>query len=364
MEENYILEKEYIQWVSELKQRVSQMQLKAAISVNEEMIRLYWSIGEDIINRKAEAVWGKNFYKRMSHDLSHIFPGMKGFSVRNLQYMAQMYSTFSRIESFTPQVVAKLQTGAKKELTPQAVAQIIKDSVCRIPWGHIRYILDKRWDLEESFFYVQKILSNGWSRAVLLNMIDTKLYESQGKSINNFQRTLPDTQSDYAQEILKDPYNFDFLMLREDYKERELQKALEENISRFLLELGNGFAFVGRQVKLEVNGDEYFCDLLFYHIKLRRYVVIELKVVKFEPEFVSKLNFYCSAVNHLIKEDGDNDTIGLLICKEKNDIVAQWTVEKSHEPISISEYELKNLIPTEQNILPSEEDIREKLENP
>lgn len=362
MANNIVLEKEYIQWLTDLKRKVGQMQLKAAISVNEEMIRLYWFIGEDIIKRKANVVWGSGLYKRMSHDLSTSFPNMRGFSVRNLQYMVQMYSTFSQIDTFTPQLVAKLQLASQMSITPQTVAQIIKDSVCRIPWGHIRYILDKKWNLEKSFFYVQKILENGWSRAVLLNMIDTKLYESQGKSINNFQQTLPDVHSDYAKEILKDPYNFDFLALHEDYKERELQTALEENISRFLLELGNGFAFVGRQVRLEVNGDEYFCDLLFYHIKLRRYIVIELKVVKFEPEFVSKLNFYCSAVNHLIKEEEDNETIGLLICKEKNDLVAQWTVEKSHEPISISKYELKNLIPIDKNILPSEDDIREKLE--
>ena len=180
---------------------------------------------------------------------------------------------------------------------------------------------------------------------MLLNMMDTRLYETQGKAINNFTAVMPAPESDYARQITKDPYNFDFLTLREDYKERELQKALEDNIVRFLIELGKGFAFVGRQIKLEVNGDEYYCDLLFYHIPLKRYVVVELKTVKFEPEFISKVNFYCNAVNHLIKGQDDNETIGLLICKEKNDLVAQWTIENAPMPIAISKYNLNNIIP-------------------
>ena len=198
-------------------------------------------------------------------------------------------------------------------------------------------------------FYVHKTIENGWSRAVLLNMLDTKLYESYGKSINNFETTLPSVQSDLAKEIIKDPYNFDFLTLSEEYKELELQEALEQNIYKYLMELGKGFAFVGRQVRLEVNGDEYFCDQLFYHTRLHCYIVVELKITKFEPEFVSKLNFYCNAVNHLIKSDDDKETIGLLICTEKNELVAQWTVAKSREPLAITEYELTNLIPIQNS---------------
>lgn len=195
---------------------------------------------------------------------------------------------------------------------------------------------------------------------MLVNMMDTKLFETRGNTVNNFSLTLPDTESGCAKEILKDQYKFDFLTMHEDYEERELHNELEKNLIRFLLELGNGFAFVGSHVPFVVNGDEYECDLLFYHLKLRRYIVVELKVVKFEPEFVSKLNFYCNAVNHLIKTDVDKETIGLLICKEKNDVVAQWTVENSREPVGISTYTLKNILPSEKQIA---EKLTAKTEN-
>lgn len=335
---------EYTQWVVELKQRIKNAQIKAAVQVNRELINLYWSIGHDIVERKAEETFEGNFYKHLSNDLQQLFPEVKGFSERNIYYMRSMYVLFSPLENELPQAVAVGESEPSK--LPQVVARgTVKEMVCQIPWGHIRYIIDKHASPQEAFFYVRKTLENGWSRAMLLNMMDTKLYEAQGRAINNFSSVLPSSESDYARQITKDPYNFDFLTLSEDYKERELQKALEENIARFLMELGNGFAFVGRQVKLEVNGDEFFCDLLFYHIPLKRYVVVELKTVKFEPEFISKVNFYCNAVNHLLKKHDDNDTIGLLICKEKNDVVAQWTVENAPVPIAISKYLLKNIIP-------------------
>lgn len=347
-------DKEYTQWVVELKQRIKNAQIKAAVQVNRELINLYWSIGHDIVERKIEETFVGDFYNRLSSDLQSIFPDVKGFSRRNLIYMRSMYMLFSPIQDEVPQLVALNKSDFFE--VPQPVAHgTIKDMVCQIPWGHIRYIIDKHTSPQEAIFYVQKTLENGWSRAMLLNMMDTKLYEAQGKAINNFSSVLPSSESDYARQITKDPYNFDFLTLSEDYKERELQKALEENIARFLMELGNGFAFVGRQVRLEVNGDEFFCDLLFYHIHLKRYVVVELKTVKFEPEFISKVNFYCNAVNHLLKRPDDNDTIGLLICKEKNDVVAQWTVENAPVPIAISKYILNNIIPAEPRGLVSGE---------
>lgn len=333
-------DKEYAQWIAELKHRIKNAQIKAAVKVNRELINLYWSIGKDIVEKKAEDTLGGNFYKRISGDLQAEFPDMKGFSERNIFYMRSMFLLFSPLETELPQLVA-----VNKEV-PQPVAVNVKETVCLIPWGHIRHIIDKHLSPEEAFFYVQKTLENGWSRAVLMNMMDTRLYEAKGKAISNFSTVLPSPESDYAQQITKDPYNFDFLMLNENYKELELQKALEQNITRFLLELGNGFAFVGRQVRLEVNGDEFFCDLLFYHIPLKRYVVVELKTVKFEPGFISKVNFYCNAVNHLLKKNDDNETIGLLICKEKNDVVAQWTVENAPVPIAISKYTLQNVIPS------------------
>ena len=339
---------EYKQWIAQLKTRIKSAQIKAAVRVNTDLINLSWSIGQDLVEKKAEDVFGGNFYKQISRDLQAEFPNVKGFSERNIYYMRAMYVLFSPLKNELPQVVAKTSDGELPQVVavnqvPQPVALDVRDMVCRIPWGHIRYIIDKHISPEESFFYVRKTLENGWSRAMLLNMMDTGLYESQGKAVSNFSLTLPKAESDYAQEITKDPYNFDFLMLRENYQERELQHALEENVSRLLLELGNGFAYVGRQVKLTVDGDEYYCDMLFYHIPSKRYVVVELKTVKFEPEFVSKVNFYCNAVNHLIKGDDDNDTIGLLICKEKNDLVAKWTVENAPMPIAISKYVLNGL---------------------
>ncbi len=345
------IDNEYKQWVADLKRRVKGAQVKAALRVNNEMIRLYWSIGADIVQKRAENRWGDRFFEILNKDLQSEFPDVKGFSVRNLQYMKQMYSVFGD---------GNIIQSSDGSIAPQLVAQIL-DNLCHIPWGHIRTILDKRLPFDKSVFYVCKTMENGWSRGMLLNMIDTKLFESQGKAITNFTQTLPPVQSDCAKEVLKDPYNLDFLTLREDYQERDLQRALENNISRFLLELGKGFSFVGRQVNFTVAGDEYYCDLLFYHIRLKRYIVVELKTVKFEPEFVSKLNFYCNAVNHQLKGEDDLDTIGLLICKEKNDIVVQWTLENLPIPIGVSKYELTNLIPVAKDLIPSDEEIEQQV---
>lgn len=341
---------DYIVWVGELGKRYRQSQVKAAVRVNEELILFYLGLGRDIVERNMENTYGSGFYASLSRDLQQQLPNATGLSANNLRYAKHCYTIYNKVIKNLPQLVEDFS----REKLPQLVgnfnnvsAQLVAD-LCRIPWGHHRVIIDKvKGNADEALFYVHKTLENGWSRAMLLNMMDTKLYEAQGKAINNFSAVLPSPESDYARQITKDPYNFDFLTLGEDYKERELQKALENNIARFLLELGNGFAFVGRQVRLEVNGDEFFCDLLFYHIHLKRYVVVELKTVKFEPEFISKVNFYCNAVNHLLKKEDDNDTIGLLICKEKNDVVAQWTVENAPVPIAISKYILNNIIPTE-----------------
>lgn len=352
---------DYIEWIGELGKRYRQSQFKAAVKVNEELILFYLGLGRDIVERNMENTYGSGFYASLSRDLQKQLPNATGLSETNIRYAKRCYSLYNKIVENLPQVVADFSNEKHlqsvgtlnnvKETQPVTllddnVSTHIMTDLCRIPWGHHRAIYDKvKGNADEALFYVRKTLENGWSRAMLLNMMDTKLYESQGESINNFSTVLPSPESDYARQITKDPYNFNFLTLGEDYRERELQKALEENIARFLMELGNGFAFVGRQVRLEVNGDEFFCDLLFYHIHLKRYVVVELKTVKFEPEFISKVNFYCNAVNHLMKREDDNDTIGLLICKEKNDVVAQWTVENAPVPIAISKYILNNIIP-------------------
>lgn len=347
--DNLLNNEEYVEWLQQLVQKFRNSQIKASLKVNDVLLRYYWNLGKDIAEKKAESRWGEGFFKRLSYDLRKKLPDVKGFSVTNLTYIKYFYTAYNQCFTIYPQLGDKLET-----------------AIYSIPWGHHKILLDNfKQAPEKLVFFVQKVLENGWSRALLENFVKTDLYERSGKAITNFKTTLPDPDSSIAQNVLKDPYNFDFLTLTEDYKEQDLQKALEQNIYRFLLELGNGFAFVGRQVRLEVNGDEFFCDLLFYHIKLKRYVVCELKTVKFQPEFISKLNFYCTAVNHLIKGNDDNDTIGLLICKEKNDLVAQWTVEKNQrQPLGISSYELTKLYPKEiSQTLPSIEDIEKELKD-
>ena len=333
-------DKKYTQWIDSLSQRIKHSHIRAAVGVNRELIMLYWSIGKDIVEMQEGGKYGDALIYRMSEDLQREFPSTKGYSYRNLHYMKSMYLTFSQVHINLPQPVAE----SVDTNLPQAVAESALNYVSLVPWGHIRYLLDKRYSPEKAFFYITQIVEYGWSRNMLLNMMSTDLYEVKGSSVNNFSQTLPPVESDYAREIIKDPYHFDFLGLSEGYKERDLQLGLEENISRFLLELGEGFAYVGRQVKLDINGDEYYCDLLFYHLKMRRYVVVELKTGKFEPEYVSKLNLYCTAIDHMYKSDIDGDTIGLLICKEKNDLVAQWTVEKNQQPVAITRYELDKIL--------------------
>lgn len=331
---------EYKQLINSLLQRIKQTRMQTAIGVNSQLIKLYWSIGRDIVKMQENNTYGDALIYQLSEDLQREFPDVKGFSYRNLHYMKNMYLTFNQLDASLPQPVAESSEGN----LPQPVAESALDYVALVPWGHIRYLLDKRYTSEKAFFYITQIIEHGWSRNMLLNVLSTDLYESKGVSVNNFVQTLPPVESDYAQEIIKDPYHFDFLSLTAEYKEKDLQHELESNISRFLIELGDGFAYVGRQVKLDINGDEYYCDLLFYHLRLRRYIVVELKTGKFEPEFVSKLNLYCTAVDHIFKTDIDGDTIGLLICKEKNDLVAQWTVEKSQQPIAITRYELDKIL--------------------
>lgn len=352
---------EYQTWIIELKQRIRQTQIKAAIKVNAEMLRLYWSIGEDIINKKAESVWGDGVITQLSDDLRYTFPDMQGFSPRNLRYMKQFYLFYNYGTTKWQQLAAKIdkdsQTGKRQQLAAK-----FDEIIFSIPWGHQLYILDKIKDVKEALFYIHKAVENGWSRNVLLNMMETGLYEAQGKSITNFNRLLPEPQSELAQQALKDPYNFDFLTMREGYIERELEDALTDNITKFLLELGNGFAYVGRQVRIVVGEKELFMDLLFYNLKLRNYFVVELKSGEFKPEYISKLGLYVNAVNHQMKHPSDNKTIGLLICKTKDEVMARYTLETSNEPIGISEYQLTKLIPDNfKSSLPSIEDIENEL---
>jgi predicted nuclease of restriction endonuclease-like (RecB) superfamily len=336
---NLVKTPEYRTFIQAIKQRIQSSQIKAAIAVNQELLRLYWDLAAQIVEKQREAAWGDGFLAQISQDLKAEFPDMKGFSVRNLEGMRQWYRFWSDDSAIALQVVAQ------------------------IPWGHNLTIVAKIKNPDEAMFYVQKTIQNNWSRSVLTHQIEAGLYQREGKAISNFEATLPAPQSDLARQTLKDPYNFDFLMLREKHDEQELENALIENITRFLLELGAGFSYLGRQYRLEVGGDEFFMDLLFYHVRLHCYVVIELKTVKFKPEFAGKLNFYISAVDGILKTEQDSPTIGLLICKSKNDTVVEYALRDVNKPIGVSEYMIAQQLPEEfRSSLPSIEAIEAELD--
>ncbi len=362
--------RDFKSWVSQLKQDIRSAQIKAAIKVNTELLRLYWRMGADICEKQKSASWGDGWLKELSRELMTEFPDMKGFSHRNLQYIRQWYLFYNQEYTIVQQVVAQLedvnvqQPVAKldNDMRQQPVAQISEDVFFSVPWGHHLYIISQCKDVSRAVFYLKKTVENGWSRAVLLNYLDTNLYERQGKAVNNFNRLLANPQSELAAQTLKDPYNFDFLTLDGEYRERELEHALTHNVTRFLLELGTGFAFVGSQVPLQVGEDTVYPDLLFYHLELRCYVVVELKVTKFKGEHLGQLGVYVSAVNHIKKKPTDNPTIGLLICKTKNNVMAQYALESTNQPIGISEYQLSKLMPEHiQSQLPTIEDIEATL---
>ena len=362
--------RDFKSWVSQLKQDIRSAQIKAAIKVNTELLRLYWRMGADICEKQKSASWGDGWLKELSRELMTEFPDMKGFSHRNLQYIRQWYLFYNQENTIVQQVVAQLedvnvqQPVAKldDDMRQQPVAQISEDVFFSVPWGHHLYIISQCKDVSRAVFYLKKTVENGWSRAVLLNYLDANLYERQGKAVNNFNRLLANPQSELAAQTLKDPYNFDFLTLDGEYRERELEHALTHNVTRFLLELGTGFAFVGSQVPLQVGEDTVYPDLLFYHLELRCYVVVELKVTKFKGEHLGQLGVYVSAVNHINKKPTDNPTIGLLICKTKNNVMAQYALESTNQPIGISEYQLSKLMPEHiQSQLPTIEDIEATL---
>lgn len=338
MSENIIKTDDYKAFIHDIKQRVQSAQIKAAVTVNQALLQLYWDLAERIVEKQQATAWGDGFLLQMSRDLQAEFPDMKGFSKRNLELIRQWYRFWSEQPAIAKQLVAQ------------------------IPWGHNLVIISKIKNIEEAAFYVQKTMQNNWSRVVLTHQIENNLYQRQGKAISNFQATLPALQSDLAIETLKDPYLFDFLSLTEKYNEKELETALVDHVTRFLLELGAGFSYLGRQYKLEVSGDEFFIDLLFYHVKLHCYVVVELKTVKFKPEFAGQLNFYVSAVDGVLKSESDNATIGILICKSKNDTVVEYALKDIHKPIGVSEYVITQNLPDEfKSSLPSIAEIEAEL---
>ena len=311
---------DYVQWLADIKNRVLTARHKAVLAVNAELVSLYWHIGRDILQRQAAQGWGSKVIDRLGRDLREAFPEMKGFSRANLMYMRAFAEAWTDFE-------------------------IVQQTVGQLPWGHNVLLLNRIKEQEARLFYVQKAIAENWSRTTLEVHIKNRLHERQGKAVTNFAVRLPAPTSALAQETLKDPYLFDFLSLGEDAQEREIENALMQHITRFLLELGNGFAFVGRQYRLEVNGDEFFIDLLFYHTRLKCYVVVELKATAFKPEHAGQLNFYLAAVDAQIKAPDDHPTIGLLLCKTQNRLVAEYALSGIDKPIGIAEYELVRALP-------------------
>lgn len=350
------IDKDYKQWISEIRGRYRQSQIKAAVKVNSEMLQFYWSLGYDIVERKMENTYGSGFFNRLSADLQRELPDTKGFSPTNIKYFKYFYELYSPLLENRPQ--------AADDFNSQIFPQLAEELFC-IPWDHHRRIIDRcKGNPQKALFFVQKTKENNWSRAVLLNFLDTDLYEREGKAITNFKVVLPAPNSDLAQQMTKDPYCFDFLTLSQKYSEKELKDALMDNIQKFLLELGNGFAFVGREVRIEVGGTEKFIDMLFYNIKLHCYVVLEVKVEKFDFSNVGQLGGYIVAVNHQLKSVNDNPTIGLLVCKYKDNVEAQYALESTTQPIGVSAYQLSKLLPEQfKSSLPSIEELENVLEN-
>lgn len=365
-----ILDKDYKQWLKELSSRYRRSQIKAAVKVNEEMLRFYWELGRDIVERNVENKYGQHFYASLSHDLKEAIPDATCFSVTNLKYMKYFFSLYNPLmqsllesEKNRPQVVDDFGKPLPDTNRPQVVDRLTTD-LFSIPWGHHRFIIDKcRDNIDKAVFFVHQTIINGWSRNMLLNFLDSDLYERQGKALTNFNKTLPAETSDLAQELTKDPYDFAFTGITDRYNERLLKDKLLNNITQFLVELGTGFAYVGKEYRLQVGEREQFIDLLFYNLNLSCYVVIEVKIGKFEFADAGQLGGYVVSCNHILRKEGrDNPTIGLLICKEKDRIQAQYALESSSQPIAISEYDLEQFYPEKiEGIIPTIEEIESKL---
>lgn len=351
MKHNLLSGKEYKAWLSEIKSKVRNAQLKAAVRVNTALLTFYWELGADIVAKQAKAKWGDALLATLSKDLIAEFPEMKGFSLSNLKYIKQWYQFYASENAISQQAVG-------------LIGQQLAVQITQIPWGHNIVIITNCKSIKEATFYVQNTIKYNWSRSVLEHQIESGLYEREGKAINNFALTLPKPQSDLAEQTLKDPYWFDFLTLAKKHNERELENALVEHITKFLLELGAGFAYVGRQVPLRVGESDFYIDLLFYHLKLRCYVVIELKTTAFQPEFAGKLNFYLKAIDKQVRAEHDNPTVGIIICKKKDKVVAEYALSDIHKPIGISAYKLTHSLPKKfKPSLPSIEQIEKELSN-
>jgi Uncharacterized conserved protein len=395
----------YIELLGDLKRRVRTAQIKAARSVNRELIQLYWEIGGLIVHRQQGEMWANAVIERLAADLQAEFPEMKGLSQGNLYRMRSLYLIYAQgftafaqaarniegtvfaqaarnsTQQQAPQPVAELQTPPKGRIVAQAVRQLqaplpsddaiqqavgqfpiapLPPEIAELPWGHNIALLEKLDSNEDRLWYARQTALHGWSRSVLVAQIETEAHKRQGQALTNFDRTLPPPQSDLARQLLKDPYTFEFLGLADDIHERELERSLLDHLKQFLVELGTGFAFVGSQYHLEIGGDDFYIDLLFYHLKLRCFVVIDLKTESFQPEFAGKMNFYLAAVDDLVKHASDSSSIGLILCKERNHVVVEYALRDSSRPLGVATYQL--LPPAMRANLPSPEQLQAELD--
>ncbi|WP_420594065.1 PDDEXK nuclease domain-containing protein [Deinococcus sp.] len=331
------LPSDYAALLGDLKLQIRQAQVRAALSVNRELVLLYWQIGQRILQRQQQAGWGAKVVEQLSRDLKTEFPELKGFSPRNLQYMQQFAATWSD-------------------------AEMVQQLVSQLPWGHNVVLLQKVKDPDARQWYARATIQHGWSRNILVHQLDSRLLERQGQATTNFERTLPAPQSELAQQLLKDPYNFDFLSLGLEAHERDLERGLLAHLRDFMLELGVGFAYVGSQVHLEVGGEDFYLDLLLYHLNLRCYVVIDLKIGDFKPEDVGKMNFYLSAADDLLRHPQDAPSIGLLLCRTQNRVIAEYALRGVDRPLGVSTYQLADALPAElEGQLPSVEALEKEL---
>ncbi len=355
-----LFNQEYKNWLREIKEKIKGAQIRAALSANRELLDFYYDLGRMILEK--DSVWGSRLLERLSIDLKKEFPQMQGFSVTNLKYCRLFYKYFS-ISPQTGDELGKIKSPRTgDELEESSKSQFYR-AVIRIPWGHIKLLIDKIKDHSEALFYINQTIENGWGRDVLALQIKSNLFKRSGKAVTNFKNTLPEPMSDLAQQTIKDPYRFDFMTMTRPYIERDIENQLTDNISKFLLELGKGFAFVSRQYHLEVGESDYYIDLLFYHIKLKCYVVIELKNTKFIPEYAGKLNFYLSAVDSYVKGSDDNPTIGILLCRDKNNIEAEFSLRDIGKPMGVSEFEILEKLPENlRSSLPTVEEIEAELQ--
>lgn len=357
-----MLSNDYKDWLKELKGKIRSTQIKASLAANATIIAFYWELGKMITEK--QTAWGTKFLEQLSKDLKAEFPDMAGFSVTNLKYCKLFYQYYP----IRPQPGDELdsingpQLGDELQLPQKSVENHYPSVINLVTWSHTKVIIGKVKDANEALFYFQKTVENAWNRDVLALQMKSDLYKRAGKSITNFKQTLPAPLSDLAQETLKDPYKFDFMTMAQPYHERDIENQLIKHITKFLLELGKGFAFVGQQYHLEIADNDYYIDLLFYHVKLKCYVVIELKNTRFIPEYAGKLNFYLSAVDTLVKQDDDKPTIGIILCRDKNNIEAEFALRDINKPMGVSELSFTEILPEElKSSLPTIEELENEL---